>query len=149
MPRRLLLAALLLAATATTAAAGVPRTTTRERRAAEGYRLVFGPEFSIQVKLKETKVYGTGDQKRSLFVYDYVVTDNATGKIRGGHGGNRLEASVGDMEKPTRWQFKDLDGDGHVDFRYYKGDGKKDFWWAWLWDPKRKTFTFGKQYAGP
>jgi hypothetical protein len=147
MIRRLTLLASLLAATA--AAAGVPKTTTRERRAADGYQLVPGPEFSVQVKLKETHVTGAGDQKRTLYVFDYVVTANATGKIHGGHGENRLEASVDDMVKPSRWQFKDLDGDGHGDFRYYQGDGKSDYWWAWVWEPKRKTFTFGKKYAGP
>ena len=86
---------------------------------------------------------------RRLYVYDYVITDNATGKIFGGHGENRLESGVDDMEKASRWQFRDLDGDGHVDFRCFMGDVKRDFWWAWLWEPKRKTFTFGKRFAGP
>jgi hypothetical protein len=147
MFQRLALFALLLAST--TAAAAAPKTTTRERRAAEGYQLVPGPGFSVQVRLKETIPLGPADQRRFLYVYEYVITDNLTGKTFGGHGAERLEASVNDMEKPSRWQFKDLNGDGHIDFRYYKGDGKSDFWWAWLWDPKRKTFTFGKQYAGP
>ncbi len=147
MFRRLTLIALLLASTA--AAAAVPRTSTRDRRTSEGYALVPGPEFSIQVKLKETRVSEVGGRKVSLYVYDYVITDNATGKIHGGHGKNRLEASVNDMEKPSRWQFRDLNGDGQTDFRHYKGDGKTDFWWAWVWQPKGKRFTFGKEFAGP
>ncbi len=146
MFRRLSLIALLLASTA--AAAAVPKTSTRDRRASEGYALVPGPEFGIQVKLKETHVSEAGGRKVSLYVYDYVITDNGTGKIRGGHGENRLESSVDDMEKPSRWQFRDLNGDGQTDFRYYKGDGKTDFWWAWVWQPKRKRFTFGKEYCG-
>ena len=121
----------------------------RDRKADAGYQLVAGPEFSIQIKRMETLVAGAGDRKVTLYVYDYVVTDNASGKLYGGRGKNRLEASVNDMEKPARWQFKDLDGDGCTDFRYYKGDGRKqDFWWAEVGQPKGRRFMFGKEFSG-
>lgn len=77
-----------------------------------------------------------------------MITDNATEKIRGGRSKNRLEASVGDMYLPVRWQFRDLNGDGLSDFRYYKGDGKKNFWWAEIWDNGHSRFTFAKEFAG-
>lgn len=143
--RHLILATLLFAASVVTAA--VPKTTSRERKTEDGYQLVPGPEFSIQIKLIET--IDRGDQMPKLYIYDYLVTDNATGKIHGGRGQNRLEASVADMHLPARWQFKDLDGDGHTDFRFYQGDGKKsDFWWAEVWQAKGRRFLFGKEYAG-
>ncbi len=66
----------------------------------------------------------------------------------GGRGKNRLEARVVDLAQPARWQFKDLNGDGHTDFRYYKGDGQDDFWWAEVWQVKAKRFMFGKEFAG-
>lgn len=144
---RYLALTVMLLATMTTSAAG--KLSSRDKWANDGYQLIAGPEFSIQIKLKETKTTGRGGQSHSLYIYDYVVTDNATGKIHGGRGKNRLEASVSDMDKPSRWQFKDLNGDGHTDFRYYKGDGKKnDFWWAQVWQPKGKRFLFGKEFAG-
>ena len=127
-------------------AADQVKLSSRERRASEGYQLIAGPEFSIQIKLIETKNYG--DQAPRLYLYDYVVTDNATGKIYGGRGKNRLEARVVDMNLPARWQFKDLNGDGHIDFRYYKGAGKDDYWWAEVWQVQDKRFMFGKEFAG-
>ncbi len=132
-----------------TVMSAVDKLSSRDRKAAAGYQLVEGPEFSIQIKLMETLVTEVGDRKVSLYIYDYVVTDNTSGKIYGGRGKNRLEASVNDMEKPSRWQFKDLNGDGCTDFRYYKGDGmNQDFWWAEVWQPKGKRFVFGKEFAG-
>ena len=132
--------------TAALAAAAPPKPSSRERMAAEGYQLVPGPAFSIQIKLMQTIPRGGGQP--DLSVYDYVVTDNVSGKIHGGRGKNRLEASVGDMHLPTRWQFKDLDGDGNVDFRYYQGDGRKShYWWAEVWQAKNQRFLFGKEYA--
>lgn len=146
MFRYLALTVMLLAMTTAPAA---DKLSSRDKRANDGYQLIAGPEFSIQIKLKETKTTDHGGQSHSLYIYDYMVTDNATGKIHGGRGKNRLEASVNDMDKPSRWQFKDLNGDGHTDFRYYKGDGKKnDFWWAEVWQPKGKRFMFGKEFAG-
>jgi hypothetical protein len=137
---------LLLSATVATAA-DQHKPSSRDRKASEGYQLVAGPQFSIQIKLIETKNYG--GKMPSLYIYDYVLTANSTGKIYGGRGKNRVEASVSDMDKPARWQFKDLNGDGHIDFRYYKGDGKKnDFWWAEVWQPKDSRFLFGKEFAG-
>jgi hypothetical protein len=134
---------------AMTTAPAADKLSSRDKRANDRYQLIAGPEFSIQIKLKETKTTEHGGQPHSLYIYDYVVTDNATGKIYGGRGNNRLEASVNDMDKPSRWQFKDLNSDGHTDFRYYKGDGKKnDFWWAQVWQPKGKRFMFGKEFAG-
>lgn len=133
--------------TAALAAAAPPKPSSRERMAAEGYQLVPGPAFSIQIKLMQTIPRGGGQP--DLSVYDYVVTDNVSGKIHGGRGKNRLEASVADMHLPARWQFKDLDGDGNVDFRYYKGDGRKShYWWAEVWQAKNQRFLFGKEYAG-
>ncbi len=141
------LALVLLFCTATLVTAAVPKTTSRERMTAEGYQLVPGPAFGIQIKLIETSE--RGGQQPNLYLYDYVVTDNATGKIHGGRSKNRLEASVADMHLPARWQFKDLDGDGNIDFRYYKGDGKKsDYWWAEVWQAKSHRFMFGKEFAG-
>lgn len=145
MFRPLVLAILLCTASAAMAA-GQSKLSSRDRRASEGYQLIAGPEFSIQIKLIETKNYG--DQAPRLYIYDYVVTDNATGKIYGGRGKNRLEARVVDLAQPARWQFKDLNGDGHTDFRYYKGDGQDDFWWAEVWQVKTKRFMFGKEFAG-
>lgn len=139
----ILLASLLMA---TLAPAAVPKQTSRERLTAEGYQLVPGPTFSIQVKLQQT--IPRGGKQPDLYVYDYVVTDNTTGKIHGGRGQNRLEASVADMHLPARWQFKDLDGDGHLDFRFYKGDGRDHFWWAEVWQAKGRRFLFGKAFAG-
>lgn len=142
----LVLVALLCTATVVTTAAP-PKTTSRERKTDEGYQLVPGPGFSIQIKLIET--IERGGKQPNLYIYDYLVTDNATGKIHGGRGKNRLEASVADMHLPARWQFKDLDGDGNTDFRYYKGDGKKsDYWWAEVWQAKGRRFLYGKEYAG-
>lgn len=123
-----------------------PKQTTRERLAAAGYQLVLGPSYSVQIILIETKAMG--GKVTNLYIYDYVITDNDTEKIRGGRGKNRLEASVGDMHLPGRWQFRDLNGDGLSDFRYYKGDGKKDFWWAEIWDGRHSRFTFAKEFAG-
>ncbi|MCY7354258.1 MAG: hypothetical protein LH470_04125 [Lysobacter sp.] len=146
MPRYFVLLSLLLGTTLAMAAPPA-RLSSRDRLASEGYALVRGPEFGIQIKLVETKP--SPNRTPSLYVYDYVVTDNATGKIHGGRGKNRLEASVDDMHKPSRWQFRDLDGDGHTDFRYYKGDGKKShIWWAEVWQPTRKKFMYGKEFAG-
>lgn len=146
MLRYLALASLLLGTTVTVDAAPA-KPSSRERLASEGYTLVRGPEFGIQVKLVETKP--SPNRLLNLYVYDYVVTDNAAGKIHGGRGKNRLEASVDDMHKPSRWQFRDLDGDGHTDFRYYKGDGKQaHIWWAEVWQPARKRFMYGKEFAG-
>jgi hypothetical protein len=143
--RPLILVALLF--TATIASAAAPKTSSRDRKTNEGYQLVPGPGFSIQIKLVET-IQRSGQQP-SLYIYDYLVTDNATGKIHGGRGKNRLEASVADMHLPARWQFKDLDGDGNIDFRYYQGDGKKsDYWWAEVWQAKDHRFMFAKEYAG-
>ena len=144
--RPIVLVALLFMATVLTTAAP-PKTSSRDRKTDEGYQLVPGPGFSIQIKLIET--IERGGQQPNLYIYDYLVTDNATGKIHGGRGKNRLEASVADMHLPTRWQFKDLDGDGNIDFRYYKGDGKRsDYWWAEVWQTKGRRFLFGKEYAG-
>jgi hypothetical protein len=143
--RPLVLVALLFTATVVTTAAP-PKTTSRERKTEEGYQLVPGPEFSIQIKLIET--ISRGDKQPNLYIYDYLVTDNATGKIHGGRGQNRLEASVADMHLPARWQFKDLDGDGNIDFRYYMGDGQDHFWWAAVWQAKNRRFLFAKDYAG-
>lgn len=144
--RPLLLIVLVLASMIDTPAAP-PKTSSRDRLTAEGYQLVPGPSFSIHIKLIET-IARAGTQP-SLYRYDYVVTDNTTGKIHGGRGQNRLEASVADMHLPARWQFKDLDGDGHPDFRYYKGDGRKnDYWWAEVWQPKGRRFMFAKEFAG-
>ena len=134
-------------ASTVTVAAGRP--STRDKKASDGYQLIAGPEFSIQVRLMETLVTGSGDRKSSLYIYDYIVTDNASGGIHGGRGKNRLESSVGDMERPVRWQFRDLNGDGYTDFRYYQGDGKgHDFWWAQVWEPKGRRFLFAKEFAG-
>lgn len=146
MLRYLAMVSLLLNTTLVMAAApGKP--SSRDRLTSEGYALVRGPEFGIQVKLVETKQ--SPNRMPNLYIYDYVVTDNVTGKIHGGRGKNRLEASVNDMHKPSRWQFRDLDGDGHTDFRYYKGDGRKsNVWWAEVWQPARKRFMFGKDFAG-
>ncbi len=140
-------ALVVLLCTATVVTAAGPKTTSRERVTAEGYQLVPGPVFSIQIKLIETME--RGGQQPNLYIYDYVVTDNITGKIHGGRGNNRLEASVADMHLPARWQFKDLDGDGNLDFRHYKGDGRKsNYWWAEVWQAKGRRFLFGKEYAG-
>jgi len=145
MFRFLVLIALLC--TATVATSAPPKQSSRERMAADGYQLVPGPAFSIQIKQMET--IPRGGQQPSLYIYDYVVTDNATGKIYGGRGKNRVEASVADMHLPSRWEFKDLDGDGNLDFRYYKGDGRKiDYWWAEVWQANKRRFMFGKEYAG-
>src|SRR3990172_3960109 len=110
MFRYLALTVMLLAMTPAPAA---DQLSSRAKRAHDGYQLLAGPAFSIQIKLKETKTTDHGGQSRSLYIYDYGVTDNATGKIYGGRGKNRLEASVNDMDKPSRWQFKDLNSDGH------------------------------------
>ncbi len=137
----------LMLGTTLAMAAPPAKLSSRDRLTSEGYALVRGPEFGIQVKLLETKQ--SSNRLPSLYIYDYVVTDNTTGKIHGGRGGNRLEASVGDMHKPSRWQFRDLDGDGHTDFRYYKGDGRKSHvWWAEVWQPARKRFMFNKDFGG-
>ena len=142
------LAPVILLLSSTIAAAADQHTlSSRDRNTNEGYRLIVGPKFSIQIKLMETRNYG--DKVPSLYIYDYVLTDNSTGKIHGGRSKNRLEAGVSDMDKPARWQFKDLNGDGHIDFRYYKGDGKRnDFWWAEVWQMKNNRFLFGKEFAG-
>lgn len=138
---------ILLLSSTIAVAADQHKLTSRERNTTEGYRLIEGPQFSIQVKLIETRNYG--GKVPSLYIYDYVLTDNSTGKIHGGRSKNRLEAGVSDMDKPARWQFKDLNSDGHIDYRYYKGDGKKnDFWWAEVWQPKGKRFLFAKEFAG-
>lgn len=136
-------------ATLKLASAPNDKTSSRDRKANAGYQLVAGPEFSIQVKLTETLASAVGDRKITLYVYDYVVTDNSSGKIHGGRGKNRLEASVNDMEKSSRWQFKDLNGDGYTDFRYYKGDvGSPEYWWAEVWQEKGKHFTFSRELSG-
>lgn len=142
-----LLALIVLLCTATVVTAALPKTTSRERLTAEGYQLVPGLIFSIQIKL--IKTIERGGKQPNLYVYDYVITDNITGKIHGGRGKNRLEANAADMHLPIRWQFKDLDGDGNIDFRYYKGDGRKsDYWWAEVWQAKGNRFLFAKAYAG-
>ena len=142
---RFFLIPLLFISTVVTAAP--PQQSTRELKTGEGYQLVAGPSFSIQIKLMET--IPRGGQQPDLYIYDYVITDNVTGKTHGGRGSNRLEASVADMHLPARWQFKDLDGDGNLDFRYYKGDGRKsDYWWAEVWQAKNRRFLFGKAYSG-
>lgn len=146
MLRYFVVASLLLGTTLVMAAQPA-KLSSRDRLASEGYALVRGPQFGIQVKLVETKP--SPNRLLNLYVYDYVVTDNATGKIHGGRGANRLEASVDDMHKPARWQFRDLDGDGYTDFRYYKGDGRKSHgWWAEVWQPARKRFMFNKDFTG-
>lgn len=124
------------------------RPSTRDRLVADGYSTVAGPTFSIHIKLMEAKPRNFGKDK-ILYVWDAQITDNKTGKRLPSHG--RLESSHSDMHMPIRWQFRDMNGDGFIDYRYDKGEIGSPYWWTWLWQPERKHggFTFSSKYSGP
>ena len=146
-----LLFSVSLSIVALPADAGVKKTTSRERLEAKGYTMLPGPTFSMHVKLMETIPRNFGGKSSPLYVWDTALTDNATGKIfAGGAGGGRLESSLKDMDKPIRWQFRDLNGDGFMDYRYDKGEVGKPFWWAWVWQPRGKygRFSLSPKYGG-
>lgn len=143
---RLILAASLLFPFGFLDAAGA-KPSSRDRLTEAGYQMVIGPAFSIHIKLVEAKPRSFG-RDRTLYVWDAQITDNATGKRLPGHG--RLESSLGDMYLPARWQFKDMNGDGFMDYRYNKGEVGSPYWWTWLWQPERRHggFTFSPKYSG-
>ena len=110
--------------------------------------MVPGPTFSMHVKLMETIPRNFGGKSVPLYIWDTALTDNVTGKRVA--GGGRMESSLKDMDKPIRWQFRDLNGDGFIDYRHDKGEVGKPYWWAWVWRPELKhgRFTFSPKHGG-
>lgn len=145
LPGIALVGALLLLPLSAEAAAARP--TTRDRLTANGDQTAVGPTFSIHIKLVETRPRRSG-RDRTLCIWDAQITENATGQRMRGHG--RLEPSLSDMYLPVRWQFRDLNGDRFIDYRYDKGETGSPDWRAWVWQSERQHggLTFSPRFSG-